>query len=78
MKNKLTLDTHSGVWWTSIITLFLVLAQQIGHMFGWQITSEQVNQIMGIVNTCLAIASSLGLVYDTSKGGDSNDKNGKD
>lgn len=68
MKNKLTLDTHSAVWWTSVITLLLVLIQQIAHMIGWQITSEQVNQIMGIVNTCLAIASSLGLVYDTSKG----------
>lgn len=81
MKNKLTknmtLDTHSAVWWTSIITLLLVLAQQIAHVFGWQITSDQVNQIMGIVNTCLAIASSLGLVYDTSKINKSNIKEAK-
>jgi len=64
--NKLTLDTHSRVWWISIISLVLVLAQQIGHLFGWEITSDMVNQIMAIVNTALAIAGSLGLIYDTS------------
>jgi len=81
MKNKLTLDTHSRVWWISIVSLVLVLAQQIGHLFGWEITSDEVNQIMAIVNTLLAIAGSLGLIYDTSgKDGvsDKYDKNSKD
>ncbi|AYE38393.1 hypothetical protein D1B17_06985 [Companilactobacillus zhachilii] len=80
MKNKLTLDTHSRVWWISIVSLVLVLAQQIGHLFGWEITNDEVNQIMAIVNTLLAIAGSLGLIYDTSgKDGvsDKNDKNSK-
>jgi len=70
MKNKLvnnlTLDTHSKVWWVSVVSLVLVLAQQIGHLIGWEITSDTVNQIMAIVNTILAIAGSLGLIYDTS------------
>lgn len=65
-KNKLTLDTHSKVWWVSIVSLILVLAQQVGHLFGWEITGDMVNQIMAIVNTLLAIAGSLGLIYDTS------------
>jgi len=69
-KNKLTLDTHSKVWWVSIVSLVLVLAQQVGHLFGWEITSDMVNQIMAIVNTLLAIAGSLGLIYDTSNNGD--------
>lgn len=68
MKNKLTLDTHSAVWWVSTLSLVGVLAQQVGHLFGWEITGEELNQAMGIVNTMLTIAGSLGLVYDTSKG----------
>lgn len=67
MKNKLTLDTHSAVWWVSTLSLVGVLAQQVGHLFGWEITGEELNQAMGIVNTVLTIAGSLGLVYDTSK-----------
>lgn len=67
MKNKLTLDIHSKAWWVSLISLILVFGQQIGHLFGWEITSDQVNQIMGIVNTILLIGGSLGLITDTSK-----------
>ncbi|MBL3532068.1 hypothetical protein JMJ99_11855 [Companilactobacillus zhachilii] len=52
MKNKLvnnlTLDTHSRVWWVSIVSLVLVLVQQIAHLFGWEITNDMVNQIMAI------------------------------
>ncbi|GAQ01455.1 hypothetical protein NBRC111452_1263 [Companilactobacillus farciminis] len=67
MKNKLTLDVHSKAWWVSLISLILVFGQQVGHLFGWEITSDQVNQIMGIVNTVLLIGGSLGLITDTSK-----------
>lgn len=66
-KEKITLDTHSAVWWTSIVSLLIVLAQQVGHVFGWEITGDQVNEFMGIFNTVLAILGSLGIVYDTSK-----------
>lgn len=78
MKNKLTLDTHSKTWWVSLISLILVFGQQVGHLLGWEITSDQINQIMAIVNTVLLIAGSLGLVYDTSgkvDGGEADDKN---
>lgn len=67
MKKKFTLDIHSKTWWVSLISLILVFGQQIGHLLGWEITSDQINQIMGIVNTVLLIAGSLGLIYDTSK-----------
>lgn len=78
MKNKLTLDTHSKTWWVSLISLILVFGQQVGHLLGWEITSDQINQIMAIINTVLLIAGSLGLVYDTSgkvDGGKADDKN---
>lgn len=69
MNKKLSLDTHSAVWWVSIVSLLGVLAQQVGHLFGWEITGEQLNQLMAIVNTLLSIGGALGLVYDTSKKG---------
>jgi len=68
MKNKLTIKNQNKTWWLSMTSLVLVLIQQVGHLFGWEITGEELNQAMGIVNTVLTIAGSLGLVYDTSKG----------
>lgn len=65
MKNK-TLDVHSGKWWLSIISLLAVFAQQVAHLFGWEITSEQMSELMALVNTGLVILGSLGLIYDTS------------
>ena len=62
-------------------SLVLVLIQQVGHLFGWEITSDEINQIVAIVNTLLVIAGSPGLIYDTSgKDGvsDKYDKNSKD
>ena len=66
MKNKLTIKNQNKTWWLSITSLVLVLIQQVGHLFGWEITSDEINQIMAIVNTLLVIAGSLGLIYDTS------------
>lgn len=66
MKNKLTIKNQNKTWWLSMASLVLVLIQQVGHLFGWEITSDEINQIMGIVNTLLVIAGSLGLIYDTS------------
>lgn len=71
MKNKLTLDFHSKAWWVSLISLVLVFGQQVGHLLGWEITSDQINQIMAIVNTVLLIGGSLGLITDTSKSDES-------
>lgn len=65
MKNNLSLDVHSKLWWTSIISLSIVLAQQIGHLFGWEITGDTANQVMAIVNTMLSIGGALGLIYNT-------------
>lgn len=79
MKEKLSIDVHSKIWWTSIISLGLVLAQQVAHLFGWEITSDMTNQIMAIVNSALAIGGLIGIIWDTSNtatpesGGDKNE-----
>lgn len=79
MKNKLTIKNQNKTWWLSMTSLVLVLIQQVGHLFGWEITSDEINQIVAIVNTLLVIAGSLGLIYDTSgKGSEKYDKNSKD
>ena len=75
MKNKLTLDIHSKTWWVSLISLLLVFGQQVCHLLGWEITSDEINQIMAIVNTVLLIGGSLGLITDTSKSDDSDNDN---
>lgn len=67
MKNKLTIKNQTKTWWLSMASLVLVLGQQVGHLFGWEITSDEINQIMAIVNTLLVMAGSLGLITDTSK-----------
>ena len=69
MKNKLTIKNQNKTWWLSMASLVLVLIQQVGHLFGWEITSDEINQIMGIVNTVLLIGGSLGLITDTSTNG---------
>lgn len=81
MKKKFTIKNQNKTWWLSMTSLVLVLIQQVGHLFGWEITSDEINQIVAIVNTLLVIAGSLGLIYDTSgKDGvsDKYDKNSKD
>lgn len=78
MKNKLTIKNQNKTWWLSMASLVLVLGQQVGHLFGWEITNDEINQIMAIINTLLVIAGSLGLIYDTSSeadGGEIDDKN---
>lgn len=64
---KLTIKNQTKTWWLSMASLVLVLGQQVGHLFGWEITSDEINQIMAIVNTLLVIAGSMGLITDTSK-----------
>lgn len=66
VKDKLALDVHSKVWWTSITALLIVLAQQVAHMAGWEISSEALNGLTGIVNTILTIGGLLGVITDTS------------
>ncbi len=68
MKNNLTLDVHSKVWWVSISSLFLVLVQQILKLFGVEVPGVLTGQISDVINTLLAFAGALGLVYDTSSG----------
>lgn len=67
MKNKFTIKNQNKAWWLSLASLIAVLIQQVFHLFGWEITSDEINTAMAIVNTVLVILGSLGLVTDTSK-----------
>jgi uncharacterized membrane protein len=66
VKDKLALDVHSKVWWTSITALLIVLAQQVAHMLGWEISSQIINGATGIINTLLTLGGLLGIITDTS------------
>lgn len=66
MKNNLTLDVHSKVWWLSITSLFLVLIQQILGLFNVTLPAEIPSQITQIINTLLALGGAVGLIYDTT------------
>lgn len=70
MKNKLTIKNQNKAWWLSLASLVAVLVQQVFHLFGWEITGDEINTVMAIVNTVLVILGSLGLVTDTSKNTD--------
>ncbi|KRM33390.1 hypothetical protein FC83_GL002959 [Agrilactobacillus composti DSM 18527 = JCM 14202] len=54
------------MWWLSVTSLFLVLLQQILKLFGIGLSEVLTHQITDIINTLLALAGSLGLIYDTS------------
>ena len=70
MKNKFTIKNQNKAWWLSLASLIAVLVQQVFHLFGWEITGDEINTAMAIVNTVLVILGSLGLVTDTSKNTD--------
>lgn len=74
IKKKLALDVHSKVWWTSITALLIVLAQQVAHTLGWEISSETINGVTGIINTLLTIGGLLGVVVDTTSKDSTNEE----
>lgn len=59
---------HSKLFWTSMLSLLLVLSNQIAAIFGMDITIYN-NQITAISETVLAILGLLGVIVDpTTKG----------
>ncbi|APX73103.1 phage holin family protein [Companilactobacillus allii] len=65
--NKLSIDWHSKVWWVSLISILLVLVQQVLALFNIQLPAELSGQVMDIVNSLLAVGGLVGIIYDTSK-----------
>lgn len=69
LKSNLTIDYHSKVWWVSVVSIVLVLIQQVLKMFGVEMPSGLDTEIMNVVNSLLALGGLLGVIYDTSNGG---------
>lgn len=69
LKSNLTIDYHSKVWWVSVVSIVLVLIQQILKIFGVEMPSGLDTEIMNVVNSLLALGGLLGVIYDTSNGG---------
>ncbi|MQS52183.1 phage holin [Companilactobacillus mishanensis] len=69
MKDKLSLDYHSKVWWVSVVSIVLVLIQQVLKIFGVDMPSGLDTEIMNVVNSLLALGGLIGVIYDTSTGG---------
>lgn len=67
ISENLTIDWHSKVWWVSLISILLVLVQQVLALFNIQLPDGFQGQIMDIVNSLLAVGGLLGIIYDTSK-----------
>ncbi|MCH4010383.1 MAG: phage holin [Companilactobacillus sp.] len=69
LKSNLTIDYHSKVWWVSVVSIVLVLIQQVLKMFGVEMPDGLDTEIMNVVNSLLALGGLLGIIYDTSNGG---------
>lgn len=75
LKSNLTIDYHSKVWWVSVVSIVLVLIQQVLKMFGVEMPSGLDTEIMNVVNSLLALGGLLGVIYDTSNGGTNEKEN---
>lgn len=75
--NTKHVDWHSKVLWTSIVALLIVLIQQVAKVFGVEFSNDLASQIQGITNTILTILGLFGIVYDTTKGSEDNEKKNK-
>ena len=55
----------------ALFSLLLLLAQQVGVMFGYDLTSGMSEQLTNILNTVLSILVLMGVVVDPTTSGTS-------
>lgn len=65
MKNVKTINWHDGKLWAGLISLGIVLIQQLMVAFGYTYPVNWQN-IIGIINTVLTILGMLGVLSDTT------------
>ncbi|WP_426422349.1 phage holin [Pediococcus acidilactici] len=77
MKNIKNINWHDGKLWAGLISLLIVLIQQLMVAFGFTYPVDWQN-IVGIINTVLTILGMLGVLSDvttvSSQKGEPNDK----
>ena len=65
MKNVKNINGHDGKLWAGLISLLIVLVQQLMVAFGYTYPVNWQN-IIGIINTVLTILGMLGVLSDTT------------
>ena len=65
MKNVKNINWHDGKLWAGLISLLIVLVQQVMVMFGFTYPVDWQN-IVGIINTVLTILGMLGVLSDVT------------
>ncbi len=65
MKNVKNINWHDGKLWAGLISLLIVLVQQLMVAFGYTYPVNWQN-IIGIINTVLTILGMLGVLSDTT------------
>lgn len=65
MKNVKNINWHDGKLWAGLISLLIVLVQQLMVAFGYTYPVDWQN-IVGIINTVLTILGMLGVVSDVT------------
>ena len=74
MKNIKNINWHDGKLWAGLISLLIVLVQQLMVAFGFTYPVNWQN-IVGIINTVLTILGMLGVISDTTLVDNSKEEN---
>ena len=74
MKNIKNINWHDGKLWAGLISLLIVLVQQLMVAFGFAYPVNWQN-IVGIINTILTILGMLGVISDTTLVDNSKEEN---
>ncbi|MEE6725570.1 phage holin [Pediococcus acidilactici] len=74
MKNIENINWHDGKLWAGLISLLIVLVQQLMAAFGFTYPVNWQN-IVGIINTILTMLGMLGVLSDTTLVDNSKEEN---
>ncbi|MDV2621145.1 holin [Pediococcus acidilactici] len=65
MKNVKNINWHDGKLWAGLISLLIVLVQQLMVAFGYNYPVDW-QSIVGIINTVLTLLGMLGVISDVT------------
>lgn len=65
MKNVKNINWHDGKLWAGLISLLIVLVQQLMVAFGYNYPVNWQN-VVGIINTVLTLLGMLGVISDVT------------